>query len=58
MGYMDASYLNQFITKDTEIYVCGGVNFLQSIITTLKEMEVDETKIHFESFIPKLSVGV
>ena len=58
MGYMDASYLNQFITKDTEVYVCGGVNFLQSIITTLKEMEVDETKIHFESFIPKLSVGV
>lgn len=58
MGYMDASYLNQFITNDTEIYVCGGANFLKSIITVLKEMEVDESKIHFESFIPKLSVGV
>lgn len=58
MGYMDASYLKQFITNDTEIYVCGGANFLKSIITVLKEMEVDESKIHFESFIPKLSVGV
>ncbi|PHK50551.1 globin domain-containing protein [Staphylococcus edaphicus] len=58
LGYIDAAYLKQFVTADTEIYVCGGANFLKSIITTLKNMGIDETKIHFESFIPKLSIGV
>ncbi|MCE4993326.1 globin domain-containing protein [Staphylococcus xylosus] len=57
-GYMDATYLKQFISTDTEIYVCGGVKFLQSIITTLKEIGIEEQRIHFESFIPRLSVGV
>lgn len=57
-GYMDATYLSQFISADTEVYVCGGVKFLQSIITTLKEMGVEEQRLHFESFIPRLSVGV
>lgn len=57
-GYIDATYLSQFISADTEIYVCGGVKFLQSIITTLKEIGVEEQRIHFESFIPRLSVGV
>ncbi|MDW8799161.1 globin domain-containing protein [Staphylococcus pseudoxylosus] len=57
-GYMDATYLSQFISTDTEIYVCGGVKFLQSIITTLKEIGVEAQRIHFESFIPRLSVGV
>ncbi|MBO3064615.1 globin domain-containing protein [Staphylococcus shinii] len=57
-GYMDATYLSQFISADTEIYVCGGVKFLNSIITTLKEMGVVEQRLHFESFIPRLSVGV
>lgn len=55
---MDATYLKQFISTDTEIYVCGGVKFLQSIITTLKEIGIEEQRIHFESFIPRLSVGV
>ncbi|MEY8599157.1 globin domain-containing protein [Staphylococcus shinii] len=58
MGYMDATYLSQFISADTEIYVCGGVKFLKSIITTLKEMGVEQQHLHFESFIPRLSVGV
>ncbi|MEP9818296.1 globin domain-containing protein [Staphylococcus xylosus] len=57
-GYIDATYLSQFISADTEIYVCGGVKFLQSIITILKEIGVEEQRIHFESFIPRLSVGV
>lgn len=57
-GYMTKSYLEQFISGDTEIYVCGGSSFLKSIITALKELGVDESKIHFESFIPKLSVSV
>lgn len=57
-GYITSEYLKQYITPETEIYVCGGVNFLKSIMTIFKEMEIDASQIHFESFIPKLSVGV
>lgn len=57
-GYIDAEYLKQYLTDDTEIYVCGGTEFLKSIISILKEIGVATERIHFESFIPKLSVGV
>ena len=51
-------YLKQYLTDDTEIYVCGGTEFLKSIIGILKEIGVATERVHFESFIPKLSVGV
>ncbi|WP_436861376.1 globin domain-containing protein [Staphylococcus caeli] len=57
-GYITSDYLKPYITPETEIYVCGGVNFLKSIMTLFKEMEIDASQIHFESFIPKLSVGI
>ncbi|GEQ04771.1 nitric oxide dioxygenase [Staphylococcus gallinarum] len=57
-GYIDAEYLKQYLTDDTEIYVCGGTEFLKSIISILKEIGVASERVHFESFIPKLSVGV
>lgn len=57
-GYIDAEYLKQYLTDDTEIYVCGGTEFLKSIIGILKEIGVATERVHFESFIPKLSVGV
>ena len=37
-GYIDAEYLKQYLTDDTEIYVCGGTEFLKSIISILKEI--------------------
>lgn len=57
-GYIDAEYIKQYLTDDTEIYVCGGTEFLKSIISILKEIGVATERVHFESFIPKLSVGV
>ena len=57
-GYLTKEYLEQFISDDTEVYVCGGTQFLQSVIELLKEMNVDQSRIHFETFVPKLSVAV
>lgn len=57
-GYIDNSYLKQYISNETEIYVCGGTEFLKSIIGVLKELDVPTERVHFESFIPKLSVGI
>lgn len=57
-GYIGREQLKQWIDDDTEIYVCGGKSFIQSMIKSLKELNVDESKIHYETFIPKLSVAV
>lgn len=57
-GYIGSEQLKQWIDDDTEIYVCGGKSFIQSMIKALKELNVDESKIHYETFIPKLSVAV
>ncbi|KAB7647058.1 MULTISPECIES: globin domain-containing protein [Staphylococcus] len=57
-GYIGSEKLKQWIDDDTEIYVCGGKSFIQSMIKALKELNVDESKIHYETFIPKLSVAV
>lgn len=57
-GYIGSEQLKQWIDNDTEIYVCGGKSFIQSMIKALKELNIDESKIHYETFIPKLSVAV
>lgn len=57
-GYIGSEQLKQWIDNDTEIYVCGGKSFIQSMIKALKELNIDEYKIHYETFIPKLSVAV
>lgn len=57
-GYIGNEQLKQWIDNDTEIYVCGGKSFIQSMIKALKELNIDESKIHYETFIPKLSVAV
>ncbi|KTW17662.1 globin domain-containing protein [Staphylococcus warneri] len=56
--YIGSEQLKQWIDNDTEIYVCGGKSFIQSMIKALKELNIDESKIHYETFIPKLSVAV
>lgn len=57
-GYIGSEQLKQWIDNDTEIYVCGGKSFIQSMIKALKELNIDESKIHYETFIPKLSLAV
>lgn len=57
-GYIGSEQLKQWIDNDTEIYVCGGKSFIQLMVKALKELNIDESKIHYETFIPKLSVAV
>ena len=57
-GYITKEHLKQYISKDTEVYVCGGISFLKSIVNELYELGLDKSQIHFETFIPRLSVEV
>ncbi|MDU2438245.1 MAG: nitric oxide dioxygenase, partial [Staphylococcus epidermidis] len=57
-GYLEAKELEQYLSEQPEIYICGGTNFLHSIINSLKELNYDMNHVHFETFIPRLSVQV
>lgn len=57
-GYLTKKYLEKYISENTEIYVCGGAKFIQSVIEVLKALDVDQSHIHYETFVPKLSVAV
>lgn len=57
-GYLEADELKSYLTDDTEVYICGGTPFLQSMIKELESLNVDDSHIHYETFVPRLSVEV
>ncbi|UNB47976.1 globin domain-containing protein [Staphylococcus coagulans] len=57
-GYLEADELKTYLSDEIEVYVCGGTPFLQSIIKTLDDLGVDQNQVHFETFVPRLSVNV
>ncbi|MCS4486675.1 globin domain-containing protein [Staphylococcus americanisciuri] len=57
-GYLKAEELKDYLADNTEVYICGGTPFLQSMIQELSQLGVDENRIHFETFVPRLSVAV
>ena len=57
-GYLEAKELEEYLKNKPEVYICGGTNFLQSIINALKSLDYDMDSVHFETFVPRLSVQV
>ncbi|WP_123873602.1 globin domain-containing protein [Staphylococcus aureus] len=57
-GYIGAEELQVFLANKPEIYICGGTKFLQSMIEVLKSLNYDMDRVHYETFIPRLSVAV
>lgn len=57
-GYLMSEELQKFLKDEQEIYVCGGVTFIQSIVKELGKAGVDKGRIHYEIFIPRLSLAV
>lgn len=57
-GYIGAEELQVFLANKPEIYICDGTKFLQSMIEALKSLNYDMDRVHYETFIPRLSVAV
>ncbi|EOB7101822.1 globin domain-containing protein [Staphylococcus aureus] len=57
-GYIGTEELQAFLANKPEIYICGGTKFLQSMIEALKSLNYDMDRVHYEPFIPRLSVAV
>ncbi|MGI2304655.1 globin domain-containing protein [Staphylococcus cohnii] len=57
-GYFNSDNLKNYLINDPEIYICGGTSFLHSIIDALKALDHDMNHVHYETFVPRLSVEV
>lgn len=57
-GYLEIEELKHYLNNQPEIYICGGTSFLHSIIESLKSIDYDMSHVHYETFIPRLSVQV
>lgn len=57
-GYIGTEELQAFLANKPEIYICGGTKFLQSMIEALKSLNYDMDRVHYETFIPRLSAAV
>ncbi|GAB3069023.1 globin domain-containing protein [Salinicoccus sesuvii] len=42
--------------ENREIYICGSMTFMNAMINELNAMGIDDSRIHFEPFGPKMSL--
>ncbi len=53
-GYVDARLLEDLLpASDAEFYFCGPKPFMVGLLRTLKELNIHESRIHYEFFGPK-----
>ncbi|WP_210133971.1 MULTISPECIES: globin domain-containing protein [unclassified Staphylococcus] len=57
-GYLNAEELEKFLTDQPEIYICGGTRFLKSMTESLRTLDYNMKHVHYETFVPRLSVEV
>lgn len=53
-GYLNRSDFAD--SDDREIYLCGSMRFMNPMIAELNGMGIDDSRIHFEPFGPKMSM--
>ncbi|WP_101776277.1 NO-inducible flavohemoprotein [Pasteurella oralis] len=53
---IDANFIAKHIPQGADVYVCGTISFMESMIDLLKQQGWHENDIHFEPFGPKMSV--
>jgi nitric oxide dioxygenase len=57
-GRISFTWLQEHITNDTQIYVCGPRLFMQSVIHMLLELGMTHEQIHYEVFGPALAFSI
>lgn len=55
-GYLGKDNLENWINENTDIYICGGMSFMDSILEELSKLNIDQSEVHFEPFGPKMSI--
>ncbi|AQQ54408.1 NO-inducible flavohemoprotein [Planococcus lenghuensis] len=55
-GFITREVLERFIAKDSDVYVCGPVPFMEAMIRELHNIGLDEDQIHYEFFGPSVQL--
>jgi nitric oxide dioxygenase len=57
-GLVDRQFLEQWLPdNNAEFYFCGPRPFMANVYRALKDMEVDDSQIHFEFFGPRQEIS-
>lgn len=57
-GLVDRTFLEQWLPdNNAEFYFCGPRPFMANVYRALKDMEVDDSQIHFEFFGPRQEIS-
>lgn len=55
-GHIDQAFLEKQVDLSGEVYVCGPVAFMESMIKQLTNLGVSRDRIHFEFFGPAMAI--
>ncbi|SCU89350.1 LADA_0E14994g1_1 [Lachancea dasiensis] len=55
MPRISSQYLSDKITKGSDIYICGSVQFMQDMLQSVRQLGIEEQSIHYEPFGPKMA---
>ncbi|WJY27133.1 MULTISPECIES: NO-inducible flavohemoprotein [Sporosarcina] len=55
-GFINREFLEKNVLDGSDVYVCGPTPFMQAVISELYAMGLDEEKVHFEFFGPKVQL--
>lgn len=57
-GVFTPEFLEENINKDSDVYVCGPVGFMEYIIQQLHNIGVPSEKVHYEFFGPAVQINL
>jgi nitric oxide dioxygenase len=55
-GRLNKEWLEGNIKKESEVYFCGPVSFMRAMYQNLRQIGIEEEKIHFEMFHPGVDI--
>lgn len=55
-NYVTKEILNEVLTANAEVYVCGPTPFMAAVVQALNELNVPAEKIHYEFFGPAMAL--
>ncbi|MFF5996143.1 NO-inducible flavohemoprotein [Lysinibacillus sp. KU-BSD001] len=55
-GFVTKEQIENMLTSESDVYICGPTPFMQAVIGQLRELGVAEDRIHYEFFGPALAV--
>lgn len=57
MPRIDGAYLEKHIASPSDVYICGSIEFMSSLMDALKQLGHEDKMIHYEPFGPKMSLA-